>query len=47
MDEIDVWDEVCPQASAILESLWEVDVVDPEWGRKDALWMALEGLQVG
>ena len=36
------WDETLnPQAQKILRNATLLDVVDPEWGREDALWQVV------
>jgi hypothetical protein len=46
-DVTDFWATACPQAADLLWEAWWVYAEDPEPGRNDRLWLALEAIAEG
>lgn len=45
LDEANIehyYGEDCPAALDALKSAWQIDVIDPVWGRNDLLWATLD-----
>ena len=40
-DELAHYMEACPHIHAELIPLWSIQILDPQWGRKDYLWQTL------